>query len=156
MTREQAHARYGYDGDKERVLRVEHWTQRFYTNHLDGKEITGYSGINPWGFVPFVYMPRIRTDNWWGDPLTPDLIAPQNELNARIADIGEAINYNAHPTRWGINLPRSFKVDNFPLGPNAFWDLGRSIGSMPEPKVGVLEIKNPVPDGGLYLRELPL
>jgi hypothetical protein len=145
MTREQARARYGYDGDKERVLRVEHWTQQFYTNHLDGHEISGFSGQNPWGFVPFVYMPRIRTDNWWGDPLTPDLIAPQNEINARIADIGEAINYNAHPTRWGINLPRSFKVDNFPLGPNAFWDLGRSIGSMPEPEVGVLEISNPVP-----------
>jgi hypothetical protein len=145
MTREQAKARYGYAGDKERVLRVEHWTPEYYTNKLDGIEIAGYSGANPWGFVPFVYIPRIRTDNWWGDPLTEDLIAPQNELNARIADIGEAINYNAHPTRWGINLPRSFKVDNFPLGPNAFWDLGRSIGSMPEPQVGVLEIKNPVP-----------
>jgi hypothetical protein len=145
MTREQARARYGYDGNKEIVMRIEHWDQRRYTNLLDGHEISGYSGVNPWGFVPFIYMPRIRTDNWWGDALTPDLIAPQNEVNARIADIGEAINYNAHPTRWGINLPRSFKVDNFPLGPNAFWDLGRSIGSMPEPKVGVVEIKNPVP-----------
>src|SRR5512146_608784 len=62
MTKEQAKARYGYDGDKERVLRVEHWTQQYYTNHLDGKEISGYSGQNPWGFVPFEYMPRIRTD----------------------------------------------------------------------------------------------
>lgn len=145
MTREQARARYGYDGDKERVQRVEHWTTLRYTNTIDGKEISAYSGANPWGFVPFVYIPRLRTDNWWGDALTPDLIPPQNELNARIADIGEAINYNAHPTRWGINLPRAFKTDNFPLGPNAFWDLGRSIGTMPAPEVGVLEIKNPVP-----------
>lgn len=145
MTKEQARARYGYNGDKERVKRVEHWNSLRYSNTLDGKEISAYCGANPWGFVPFVYIPRIRTDNWWGDALTPDLIPPQNELNARIADIGEAINYNAHPTRWGINLPRAFKVDNFPLGPNAFWDLGRSIGTMPEPKVGVVEIANPVP-----------
>ena len=145
MTREQARARYGYDGDKERVLRVEHWTtlsipttSTVMKSRLFRDEPLGLRAL-------CVYAPRIRTDNWWGDALTPDLIAPQNELNARIADMGEAINYNSHPTRWGINLPRSFKADNFPLGPNAFWDLGRSIGSMPEPQVGVLEIKNPVP-----------
>lgn len=145
MTREQARARYGYTGDKQVVQRVEHWTTKYYENVLDGREISAYSGVNPWGFVPFVYIPRVRTDNWWGDALTPDIIPPQNELNARIADIGEAINYNAHPTRWGINLPRAFRAENFPLGANAFWDLGRSIGTMPPPQVGVLTIDNPVP-----------
>ena len=62
----------------------------------------------------------------------------------RIADIGEAINYNAHPVRWGINLPRSFIAKNFPLDPNALWDLGRTIGSSPKPEVGIMEAESAV------------
>jgi hypothetical protein len=67
----------------------------------------------------------------------------QDELNMRVADIGEAINYNAHPTRWGINLPRDFTKENFPLGSNAMWNLGRSIGGF-KPEVGMLEAKTAV------------
>ena len=55
---EQARARYGYDGDKERVTRVEHWTTLVYTNEVDGKEISAYSGVNPWGFVPLRLISR--------------------------------------------------------------------------------------------------
>ena len=64
----------------------------------------------------------------------------------RLADLGDAINYNAHPIRWGFNLPRSFDSNNFPIGPEAFWDLGRVLGNNPEPTVGLLEAKNPVPE----------
>jgi hypothetical protein len=87
----------------------------------------------------------MRTSGWWGDALTPEVQRPQDELNATLADIGEAINYNSHPTRYGINLPRAFNGRNFPLGVNAFWDLGRAIGSSPKPEVGMMEAKNPVP-----------
>jgi hypothetical protein len=146
MTRDQARLAYGYETDKEIVTRVEHWTRMRYDTFLDAKKLSPYSGVNPWGFVPILYSPRMRTDNWWGDALTPDLMTVQDELNDRIADIGDALNYNAHPTRWGINLPRAFKRENFPLGPNALWDLGRQIGSMAPAEVGLLEPKNPVPD----------
>lgn len=146
MSNDQARILYGYDQDKEIVQRVEHWTPTSYKTMLDGKVLGKYTGANPWGFTPFAYAPRVRTDNWWGDPLTPDIIPIQDELNDRIADIGEALNYNAHPTRWGVNLPRSFKRENFPLGPNALWDLGRQVGSMPPAQVGMLEAKNPIPD----------
>ena len=64
----------------------------------------------------------------------------------RVADAGESINYNAHPTRWGVNLPRSFNAKNFPLGPNALWDLGRNLGNL-EPQVGILESRDPAPKG---------
>jgi hypothetical protein len=146
MSNDQARILYGYESGQRDRPAVEHWTPTSYKTMLDGKVLGKYTGANPWGFTPFAYAPRVRTDNWWGDPLTPDIIPIQDELNDRIADIGEALNYNAHPTRWGVNLPRSFKRENFPLGPNALWDLGRQVGSMPPAQVGMLEAKNPIPD----------
>ena len=144
MTAEQARAKYGYESDKDVTMRVEHWTQKEYRNYLDQKLISKYSGLNPWGVVPFVFTPRVRFHTWYGDALSQDIIPAQDELNARLADIGEAINYNAHPVRWGMNLPRDFNAKNFPIGPNAFWNIGRSIGSNPEPKVGILEAKEAI------------
>ena len=146
MTAEQASAKYGLKFDKDIVKRVEHWTATEYVNTIEGMRMDAFSGTNPWGFVPFIYIPRMRVNgNWWGDALTEELIRPQDELNAVLSDIGEAINYNSHPTRWGFNLPRSFNGKNFPLGVNAFWDLGRVIGASPKPEVGLLQSTNPVP-----------
>jgi hypothetical protein len=147
MNAEQARIRYGYTGSAELVTRVEHWTPSQYENKIEGKRIDAYSGINPWGFVPFVYIPRFRSTNWWGDGVAQDIIPVQDELNARVADIGEAINYNAHPVRWGRNLPRGFNVRNFPIGSNAMWDLGRTLGNAPPPEVGMLEATAAVSQG---------
>lgn len=150
MSAEQAAAQYGLalgTVSNQIVQRIEHWTRTEYTNVVEGVRIDAYSGVNPWGFIPFVYVPRFRTTNWWGDAMTEEVITVQNELNMRVADIGDSLNYNSHPVRWGVNLPRSFNAKNFPLDPNAMWDLGRTIGNSPAPQVGLLEAKNPAPDG---------
>lgn len=149
MTREQAKQKYRYDGAQTAPLiyRVEHWTKSGYETKLDGTRIDKYSGVNPWGFIPFEYIPRMRSNVWWGDSLTEDLIRVQDELNGRIADMGEAINYNAHPIKTGTNLPRTFNSDNYPIGPNELWDLGRAWKDAPEPRIDVIEIKNPIPTG---------
>jgi hypothetical protein len=147
MTKEQARNKYGYDGSKNEILRIEHWTLQKYETTIDGKRINSFTGKNPWGFIPVEYIPRYRSTHWWGDALTEDLMRPQDELNMRLADMGEAINYNAQPTRYGYNLPRTFNSNNFPVSPNAMWDLGRVIGASPEPKVGILEASNPLPSG---------
>lgn len=149
MTAEQARAKYGMDPKGDEVFRVEHWTRDRFKTEIDGKVISAFSGINPWGVVPIVYIPRMRTTLWWGDALTPDIMPVQDEVNMRVADIGEAINYNAHPTRYGYNLPRTFNAVNFPLGPSSFWDLGRVMGNSPEPTVGIMEVKHPVSEGSL-------
>jgi hypothetical protein len=85
--------------------------------------------------------------------LTGDVTAAQDELNMRLGDMGEAINYNAHPIRWGLNLPAGFDAEHFPLGPNAMWDLGRALGNSPVPEVGMLEIENPIPRGSFEYLE---
>ncbi|MGD0002878.1 MAG: phage portal protein [Anaerolineaceae bacterium] len=147
MSQEQALAKYGLTSTAEIVWRVEHWTREKYTNHIDGQEISALSGVNPWGVVPFVYIPRMRTTSWWGDALSADVTRCQDELNRRVADMGDSINYNAHPVYWGYNLPRNFNAKNYPLGPNAMWDMGRVLGSSPPPSVALLEAKAPIPQG---------
>jgi len=150
MTREQCRAKYSYDPQKDVVLRIEHWTRQYYENTLDGKKISAYSGFNLWGVVPVVFIPRIRSEAWYGDPLTPDIIPVQDELNMRIADMGEGLNYNSHPTRWGRNLPSKFDSNMFSLDPGAMWDLGTQISrDGPQPEVGLLEAKNPIPERGM-------
>jgi hypothetical protein len=148
MTSDQARARYGFEGRREIVHRIEHWTREKYESYLDGQPLMEYSGYNPWGVVPFVYTPRLRFNYWWGDSLARDIIPIQNELNLRVADIGDAIAYNAHPTRWGLNLPRDFNADNYPLGANSMWNLGRQVGDL-KPEVGVLEARSAVQPGVL-------
>ena len=147
MTPEQALAKFGHQSKREYSTMVEHWTPSIYATYLDDKPMDTFSGYNPWGVVPFVYCPRLRFINWWGDALTDDVIPSQDELNARVADVGEAINYNSHPVRWGVNLPIKFNAENFPMDANAMWDLGRTIGSNPPPQVGLLEAKAAVGQG---------
>lgn len=153
MTKEQAKAKYGIIVEKEIITRVDHWTKANYEAKIEDKVIQ--SGINPWGFVPFEYFPRYRSHAFWGDSLTEEVIRVQDELNMRVADLGEAINYNSHPVRWGRNLTASFSSRNFPVGPNAMWDIGKTIGPSPPPEVGILEAKNPVPQGSFeYIKFL--
>jgi hypothetical protein len=146
ITKDQALAKYGYSTDADLVTYAEHWTEHISEYYLDKKKIDAYSGVNPWGVVPFVYIPRLRSTHWWGDSLTEDLIMVQDELNIRLADLGEAISYNAQPVRWGRFLGSSFNPDNFPIGPNVLWDLGSGKpGQELPPEVGFLEAKKPDP-----------
>jgi hypothetical protein len=147
ISREQARLKYGYDGEKHTVRVEEMWDLKNYTFKVDDKRIDEYSGANPFGLVPFVYIPRFRSQNWYGESLIEDVYRAQDELNSRLADLGEAINYNAHPTRIGKNLPRRFNAKNFPLGQNSLWDLGRAFAGGPQPEVSMLEVKNPIPQG---------
>ena len=148
MSAEQARAKYGLaEPSAEIVYRVEHWSEIIYENYVDGHRIDTYSGFNPWRVVPFVYTPRLRSSSWWGESLVSDVLAPQDELNMRIGDVGEAINYNSHPVRWGRNLPANFTAENFPLDANAMWDLGRPVAGQETPEVGLLEAKAAVSPG---------
>lgn len=147
ITKEQAALKYGYTGNSHSVKVEEVWDLKSYTFSVDGVRIDEYSGANPFGVVPFVYIPRFRSTGWYGESLIEDVARAQDELNMRLADLGEAINYNAHPTRIGKNLPRRFNAKNYPLGQNALWDLGRAFAGGPQPEVSLLEAKNPIPQG---------
>ena len=114
ITSDQAKLMYAFDGEQDLVRRVEKWTPRYYENYLNGKLLANLSGPNPWGKIPLTYIPRVRTTDWFGDALTAEIIPAQNELNGRLADVAEAINYNAHPVRWGVNFPKVLQYQELP------------------------------------------
>ncbi len=144
---EQAKAIYGIETSSTTPLvKVEHWSTSIYETKVDGKVVSAYSGTNPWGVVPYVYIPRMRTIDWWGESLVEDIYGPQDEMNMRLADAGEALNYHSHPVYWGRNLPNNFNSDNYPLDPSALWDLGRARGGE-NPEVGMLKNDTPVSEG---------
>lgn len=159
LTEEQVREKYHVDPEKfanvmvpspmlgNYYIRTEHWTLKEYEVLINGTKIEAYSGINPWGIIPFVYIPRMRTIDWMGEGIAEDLYSVQDELNMRVADIGEELNYNSHPIRWGRNLPMNFDSKNFPLGANVMWNLGRAYGSgVGDPEVGMLQSDHPVPE----------
>lgn len=148
ITKEQAKAKYSVELESDTGKRIEHWTLTDYTTKLDDRRIDQYSGKNPWGIIPIVFTPRMRLSNWYGEALTAGLMDTQDELNARVADIGEAMSYNSHPIKWGRNLRNPFNRDNFPIGPDVLWDLGTTVGTTtPEPEVGMLEAKEAINEG---------
>jgi hypothetical protein len=147
MTKDQARILYGIESSAEFPLKIEKWNLTQYETTVDNKVVSKFSGVNPYGIVPFAYIPRVRTTDWYGESLSSDLYKPQDEVNMRLADIGDALNYNGHPVFWGKNMPKGFNSKNYPIAPNAFWDLGRSFGSGgANPEVGLLQAQNPVPD----------
>jgi len=59
---------------------------------------------HPLGRVPIVYMPRLRTDQFYGQSLVDEIYGLNNELNARIADEGDAVAQATHPGGWGHDI----------------------------------------------------
>jgi hypothetical protein len=146
LTQDQAREVYRIDSNNQFPVKVEHWTRSVYETEIDGNKVSAYSGRNPYGIVPFVFIPRVRTTDWYGESLIKDLYAPQDEMNMRLADIGDTLNYNAHPIIWGLNMPKGFNSTNYPLAANALWDLGRAFNGQSKPEVGMLQSTNPVPE----------
>lgn len=67
---------------------------------LDGKP---WTGPNPWvspvtrkALIPVWYIPRLRTDSFYGDSLVADMGGAVDELNKALSDIGDALNEATH------------------------------------------------------------
>lgn len=139
---------FGTTTNRDFVRRVEHWTLESYENYVDDARIDRYSGKHKFGKVPFVYIPRLRSDSFYGEALTEDVMGPQDELNMRVADVGESVTYNSHPIRWGYNLPHDINnPTKFPFGPDQLWDLGKTLPGQEPPQLNLLEASTPVAQG---------
>jgi len=143
---EAARKFFNIETQADPVRRVEHWTRDRYENFVDGKRIDQFSGAHRLGQIPFVYIPRLRSDSFFGEALTQDVMSIQDELNMRVADVGEAITYNAHPIKYGHNLPKDINNrTKYPYSPDQLWNLGTSLPGADPPTLATLESKNPVP-----------
>lgn len=112
----------------------EHWTPLSYRQWIDDVLIReepnpycvldkdGKTILRP-GIIPFVHIPNMRVGGeffGWAD--AEAVLYLQDELNRRMADVGDALNNFAHP----VTLLKNFKgeVDELYVGPDAVWQMG--------------------------------
>lgn len=101
----------------ETVLYMEHWTKQYYRVTVDdqvpsfrtGDSLLSPSyameGENNWGVIPIVYIPHERDGGFLGRSMIDSdssLIGLSKELNARMADKGEAVQ-DSKPLLWARN-----------------------------------------------------
>jgi len=91
------------------IYYVEHYTPDIMEFSINGMPIptgefdltTGnpiyYGGTNPFGFVPIVYIPHIRVSGFYGEShVTESVKGIIMEMNARMADLGDASSDDSH------------------------------------------------------------
>jgi hypothetical protein len=99
------------------------------------------------GDLPFVHIPNLGVNGeYWGFGDAEQILLLADELNYRLADIGDVINYHAHP----ITLLKSFygDVTQLPVSADAVWDMGR------EGDAEYLEWGGPAPEVMSYIEML--
>lgn len=99
---------YGVSGlaKDEPHFYIEYWNRFEYKLMIDGRPIpmvlngrklSTWGGPNPYGFVPYVYIPRLRTSSMRGESLISENV--RNivlEINRRVADVGDAVSEDSH------------------------------------------------------------
>lgn len=88
---------------------IEHWTKDWYSIYVNNVPavIDGVKQIeieNPFGFVPFTYIPHLREGNFFGPSIVDDIRGLVEEYNARFADFGDAIHDTIDRKRWMTNV----------------------------------------------------
>lgn len=114
---------YGYVTNGAFATYVEHWTKTYHAIYLDGKPVTLTQGaetrtfdennINPFGFVPFVYVPHLREGSFYGNSHVPDVQGIIREYNNSMASLGDAIIGSVDRERYAVNVGQ--KVTRLPL-----------------------------------------
>jgi hypothetical protein len=135
MPSREAFLRFGYpmgDGTTD-PLYIEHWTKGTkdepgkinitlggepISHFADGEEIIYDDVENPFGFVPFYYIPRERV-SFYGLSLVDDLKGMAKEMNARLADFGDVIHESAHRDTYVKNVAVAPKTMAMPNGRDA-------------------------------------
>ena len=143
ITKEQARV-YGYIGDDKTVWYVEHWKPDTYTvkinnvpvTRMAGNENAPVGGDNPYGFVPFVYIPHIRVGAFLGMDSISHLKGMVKELNLRYGDYGDAVNDDSHSLIAARNITGSITTLNAANREIAYLGTAQGItGNEPEPDI---------------------
>jgi hypothetical protein len=148
ISKEDAMERYGVEVDQRLVLYHEHWTRDTYKVEIGGvtpKANMGgltfeMSGENPFGFVPFVYIPHfMRMGSFYGMSHVTDLEALALELNSSMADRGDNVKEAAGNEYWMRNSPNGARIrpisERFP----AVVDLGSNPMGKDQPEINRFE-----------------
>tara|TARA_Y100000310_G_scaffold328928_1_gene397897 strand:+ start:9834 stop:11351 length:1518 start_codon:yes stop_codon:yes gene_type:complete len=132
---QQANLVYGTSFEEhDEIPYIETWDVEQWTIRLRDK--TYKQGKNIYGRIPFVYVPRLRMEEYYGLSLAEDLTGLQNELNDRVADIGDQILQECHAYKQLINYagdPRDLSP-----GPAGIVNLGMNAPGRNDPRIDVV------------------
>jgi len=117
ITAQVAMDKYGIEQPKSMwVLYMEHWTRNSFEITVDGQapKVPGnFKGEHAYGRVPMVYIPHYRQGGFFGPSHVPDLIGLTREENARLADAGDSVYTETHPTPILRNVTRDVSMRPF-------------------------------------------
>jgi hypothetical protein len=110
---------------------VEHWTKTNYKVMLNGLTVmvngVPQEGNHPFGVVPLVYIPHIRTKTFLGNSMITEMVKGiVKEINLRWADIGDAVNDDSHQPVAIRNVRGNVTIKNIDGRP--MLDLGSTSG----------------------------
>lgn len=153
ITTREAILKYGFRPEAtsgEEVLYKERWTEKEYEVTIGGQPVTNpatgdpYQGKNPFidpatqrGILPFEYFAVDRTGSFYGTSIIEGVMGLQDEYNARMADVGDAVNEGVHPYRYGRNLPKGIK--EIKLSRAAIKNLGMNAPNQPPPEIDYVQ-----------------
>jgi hypothetical protein len=137
ITREDAR-KMGVSIDRPIGEYIEYWDRERYWIKIDGKTASDFKGeidrAHGWGFVPFIYVPHLRANGFYGLSLVPDGIGLTIEINSRMADIGDAISLGVNDMPVATNLRPGFPVIKELKNGQKYLDVGRAaLPNEPEP-----------------------
>jgi hypothetical protein len=127
----------------------ERWDETSYEVTVDGEvakwpDGSEMAGANPFfdevmgvPIIPYVYCPRIRVGEFYGESLIPGLTGPQNEINNNLAHLIEGLADAMHQQPWVRNRPKG--AAGFHNDRNKWLDLGMPQMGGDTPEVGRLE-----------------
>lgn len=116
----QAKNQYGIETTAVFCTYVEHWTRKKYSIFIDGTPVTlvadgrsvTYKDVeNPFGIVPFYYIPHLREGGFFGSSHVPDLVGLIQEYNYSMANLGDAIADNIDRDIYIRNSSQRTKVE---------------------------------------------
>lgn len=87
---------------------IEHWTKKTFSIYIDGQPVV-YRGVpqknlpNPFGIVPFVYIPHVREGDFYGSSHIDDIAGLIKEFNLRMSDMGIGIKRTIERKRFITN-----------------------------------------------------
>lgn len=131
--------RYGVKVRTPDAYYLEYWNRESmwamidgYPAELDGKRIEAEHGF---GFVPIIYVPHERVNDFWGKSIIRGNVGLVKELNSREADIGDAVHFGVNNPLFGRNIRGGGLTEKAMSNGDTYYDTGRNQQGEDKPEM---------------------